>query len=155
MNALLHWWRQRAPREQALLGTGLALVLVALLWMLALAPALKTLHQHDSRVAQLQDELGRMQTLEAQARQLQGQPLPSGVQALQALQTHTHTLLGQQAELSARMGGASVTLRAVPPQLLARWLSTVRTEARARVVQSRLQRTAEGWSGNVQLALPE
>jgi general secretion pathway protein M len=155
MNSLHTWWRQRAPREQALLGAGLALVLVALLWALALAPALQTLRRHDARVAQLQATLGRMQALEAQARQLQGQARLDGASAQQALQTHTRTLLGPQAELTARMGGASVTLRAVSPQALGRWLASVRTEAHAKVVQSRLQRTAEGWSGSVQLALPE
>lgn len=155
MNTLQHWWRQRAPREQSLLAAGLALMLLALLWMLALAPALKTLRQHDARVATLQTELARMQALEVLARQLQAQSAPGGDSAQQALQTQTSTLLGKQAELSLRIGGASATLRAVSPQALGRWLAAIRTEAHAKVVQARLQRTAEGWSGSVQLTLPE
>lgn len=155
MNALQHWWRQRAPREQTLLTTGLALVLLTLLWMLALAPALKTLRQHDARVATLQTELARMQALEVQARQLQAQAAPGGDSAQQALQTQTSALLGKQAELALRIGGANATLRAVSPQALGRWLAAIRTEAHAKVVQARLQRTADGWSGSVQLTLPE
>ena len=155
MNAVQGWWRQRAPREQSLLAASLALVLAALLWMLALAPALKTLRQHDARVATLQAELGRMQALEAQARQLQAQAAPGGDSAQQALQTQTSTLLGKQAELAVRIGGANATLRAVSPQALGRWLAAIRTEAHAKVVQARLQRTADGWSGSVQLTLPK
>lgn len=152
---LKHWWSQRAPREQSLLGAALVLVLLAALWLVALAPALKTLRQHDAKLSALQTELGRMQALEAQARALQGQAaLPAG-SAVQALQTHTAALLGKQADLAARSGGATVTLRAVSPQALARWLAAIRTEAHAKVIQSRLQRNADGWSGSVQLALPE
>ncbi|TXH87805.1 MAG: type II secretion system protein M [Rhodoferax sp.] len=155
MNAVQSWWSQRAPREQYLLAAGLALVLAALLWMLALAPALKTLRQHDARVATLQAELGRMQVLEAQAHQLQAQAAPGGDSAQQALQAQTSTLLGKQAELALRSGGATATLRAVSPQALGRWLAAIRTEVHAKVVQARLQRTADGWSGSVQLVLPE
>lgn len=155
MNAVLQWWRQRAPREQQLLAGCLALVLLALLWMLALAPALKTLGQHDARMATLQTELAHMQALEAQARQLKTQSAPGGGNAQQALQVQTDTLLGKQADLSVRTGGATATLRAVSPQALGRWLAAIRTEAHAKVVQARLQRSAQGWSGNVQLSLPE
>lgn len=155
MNALQLWWRLRAPREQTLLAASLALVLLALLWMLALAPALKTLRQHDARVTSLQTELARMQALEVQARQLQATSAPGGDSAQQALQTQTSSLLGKQAELSLRLGGANATLRAVSPLALGRWLAAIRTEARAKVVQARLQRTPEGWSGSIQLSLPE
>lgn len=157
MNAptLQAWWRQRALRERALLGACAALVLLALLWSLALAPALKTLRQHPARSAQLQATLAQMQRLEAQAQHLQGQSSLGGSQAQQALQTQTSSLLGAHADLAARTGGATVTLRSVPPQALGRWLAAIRTEARAKVLQSRLQRNTEGWSGSVQLSLPE
>lgn len=149
------WWRQRAVREQMLLGAGAVLLVLALLWSLALAPAIKTLRQHNARAAQLHATLSQMQNLEAQAKLLQAQGSISGAAAQQALQTQTTSLLGKQAELTQRGGGASVTLRGVSPQALGRWLTTIRTEAHAKVVQSRLQRGADGWSGSVQLSLPE
>jgi general secretion pathway protein M len=149
------WWRQRATREQRLLGAAATLLVLALLWVLALAPALKTLRQHDARAAQLQATLSHMQGLEAQAKLLQGRSSMGGAAAQQALQTHTVSLLGKQADIAARNGGASVTLRSVSPQALGRWLATVRTEAHVQVLQSRLQRGAEGWSGSLQLRLPE
>ena len=157
MNAqtLQAWWRQRALRERVLLGGCAALVLLALLWSLALAPALHTLRQHGAHTAQLQATLTHMQSLQAQAQSLQGHSSLTAPQAQQALQTHTTSLLGKQAELTTRIGGATATLHAVSPQALGRWLATIRTEAHAKVVQSRLQRNAEGWSGSVQLSLPE
>lgn len=157
MNAatLRAWWHQRPPREQALLAACAALVLLALLWSLALAPALKTLRQHGARSAQLQATLTQMQALQAQAQGLQGQGKPDGAQAQQALQNQTASLLGPQAALALRSGGATVTLHGTSPQALGRWLATIRTEAHAQVVQSRLQRNAEGWSGSVQLSLPQ
>jgi general secretion pathway protein M len=153
--ALTLWWRQRVPREQALLVACTALVLLALLWSLALAPALKTLRQHTVRSAQLQTTLAHMQSLQAQAQGLQGQGKQDAAQAQQALQNQTASLLGPQAVVALRSGGATVTLRSASPQALGRWLATIRTEAHAQVVQSRLQRNAEGWSGSVQLSLPQ
>ena len=153
--AARRWWQQRDARERTLLGVAVALVLAALLWTLALAPALKTLRQHGTHVQQLQSRLAQMQALQAQANSLQAGPPLDAAAAQQALQTHTTALLGAQASLSGHAGGATVTLRAASPQALGRWLATIRTEAHARVVASRLQRQAEGWSGTVQLALPE
>ena len=153
--ALQVWWRQRAAREQVMLGAAATLLVLALLWVLALAPALKTLRQHAARTAQMQATLTQMQGLEAQAKLLQGQGSLGGAAAQQALQTHTSSLLGKQADIAARNGGASITLRSVSPQALGRWLATVRTEAHAQVLQSRLQRNADGWSGSMQLRLPE
>lgn len=153
--ALTLWWRQRAPREQTLLVACTALVLLALLWSLAMAPALKTLRQHAAHSAQLQTTLAQMQALQAQAQGLQQHGKQDGAQAQQALQNQTASLLGTQASLALRNGGATVTLRGASPQALGRWLATIRTEAHAQVVQSRLQRNAEGWSGSVQLSLPQ
>lgn len=149
------WWRQRPPREQALLLACAALVLAALLWSLALAPALKTLRQHPAQRAQLQATLAQMQALQAQAQSLQGQAKPTEAQAQQALQNQTASLLGPQAALALHGGSATVTLRGASPQALGRWLAGVRTEAHAQVLQARLQRNAEGWSGSVQLGLPQ
>lgn len=149
------WWRQRPPREQALLLVCAALVLAALLWSLALAPALKTLRQHPAQRAQLQATLAQMQALQAQAQSLQGQAKPTEAQAQQALQNQTASLLGPQAALALHGGSATVTLRGASPQALGRWLAGVRTEAHAQVLQARLQHNAEGWSGSVQLGLPQ
>lgn len=156
-NTFTLWWRQREAREQTLLALAAVLVAIALLWLLALAPALKTLRQHDARVAQLQDSLQRMQALQAQAQALQAQAGSAldATQAQQALVQQTTAILGKQADISPRPGGASVTLRTVTPNALARWLAAIRAEAHAKVEQARIQRSGDGWSGTVQLSLPQ
>lgn len=156
-SSLTLWWRQREAREQTLLALAAALVAMALLWLLALAPALKTLRQHNARVAQLQHRLQHMQALQAQAQALQAQAGSAldAAQAQQALMLHTTTILGKQADISPRPGGASVTLRTVTPSALARWLAAIRAEAHAKVEQARIQRSGDGWSGTVQLSLPQ
>lgn len=149
------WWRRLAARERRFISAGAAILLLVLFWILALAPALQTLRLHDTRSAQLRATLSNMQTLQAQAQLFQGQRGIGGGAAQRALQTHTVSLLGTHADVAIRNGGASVILRGVSPQALGRWLVIIRMEARAKVLQSRLQRTTEGWSGSLQLSLPE
>ncbi|MGV2482088.1 UNVERIFIED_CONTAM: type II secretion system protein M, partial [Salmonella enterica subsp. enterica serovar Weltevreden] len=74
MAALRARWALLAPREQMLVGTAGVLVLLALLWWLALAPALQTLRSAPARHAALDAELQRMLQLQAEARQLQALP---------------------------------------------------------------------------------
>ena len=67
-------WQTLAPREQNLVRAAVALVVLALLWWLALAPALQTLRTAPARHATLDAQLQRMQALQAEAQQLQGAP---------------------------------------------------------------------------------
>jgi len=67
-------WRLVSRREQRLLLAALALVLAAVLWWLALAPALATLKAAEKQRAALDVQLQQMQRLQAQAKVLQAQP---------------------------------------------------------------------------------
>lgn len=153
--ALRAWWTTLGTRERALLGLGGAVLLLALLWSLALSPALRVLRGHGPRVAQLEQQLTQMQQWQAQAQGLQALARPAPGTAPRALDEASKRLLGRQSHWDIRTGTASFTLRAVPAQALAQWLAAVRSDARARVVQARLQRSEQGWSGTVQVALPE
>ena len=73
-SALHARWQALAPREQSLLLAASAVVAVALLWWLALAPALHTLRSAPARHASLDKQLQQMQALQAEALQLQAQP---------------------------------------------------------------------------------
>src|ERR1035437_24012 len=66
-------WRLASVREQRWLLAALALVLAALLWWLALAPALATLKAASQQQRQLDAQLQQMQRLQAQAKALQTQ----------------------------------------------------------------------------------
>lgn len=67
-------WKALAPREQNLVLAASAIVALALLWWVALAPALKTLRTAPARHAALDAQLQRMQSLQAEALQLQAAP---------------------------------------------------------------------------------
>jgi len=126
-------WAALAPREQRLLGGAGALVLLALVWWLALAPALRTLSSARTEHAKLDAQLQQMTTLQARARQLQAQPRANPDDAQRALQASVRDGLGPQAQLRVVGGtdGANLSVRGVPATTLAQWLAQARGNARA------------------------
>lgn len=153
-SGLRQWWSQRAPREQRMLSVALALVGVALLWWLGVAPALRSLHQWEAQAPQLQAQLQTMRSLQTEAQGLQAQPVLSTAAAQQALQSTLGALDGSGG-LVVQGTLATVTLRGTSPQALAQWLARVRTEARLAPSQATLSRDAKGgWNGTLQLPLP-
>ena len=68
-------WHSVSAREQRLVTWGVAVVGLALLWWVALAPALKMLKTADQQRGVLESEWLQMQTLQAQAKVLQAKPL--------------------------------------------------------------------------------
>ena len=147
------WWAQRAPREKTILQFAALLVAAALLWSVALAPALRTLRTFDDKHRSQEAQLQAMLRLQAQAQSLQSQPRLSQAAALQALQTSVQQVLGPKADFSNNAGNATVTLRGVTAEALAQWLASARTEAHASPVQARLSRAGNTWSGTLQIGL--
>lgn len=123
-------WQALAPREQNLLRAGAALVAAALLWWLALAPALHTLRTAPARHAQLDAQLQHMLALQHEARQLQGTPRAAPDNAARALQSAVAERLGAGARLALAEGRATVTLQGTPADALAPWLAQVRSNAK-------------------------
>ncbi len=169
--ALAQRWQAMSAREQLLLRWGAALLCVAVVWWLALAPALRTVRQAPAQQATLDAQWQQLQDLQAQAQSLQQQPRMSQAEALNTLQSRTTELLGASAQLQTVGDRSTVTLQAVSASALAHWLAQVRTQARALPVQAQLQRsaaasgpesqnsnppmsTAPSWSGSVVLSLP-
>lgn len=152
-HALVRWWAQRPPREQQLLQVAAVLVSAALLWTVAIAPAWRTVRAYPQQRSTLDAQLQTMQALQAQAQSLRAQPAPDPRTAPAALQATVKTL-GPQATLVLAGGQATVTLRQVPADALARWLARTRSEARLVPSQARLQQDSGAWSGTVQFTLP-
>jgi general secretion pathway protein M len=153
-------WQQLSARERALISLALACVCAALLWWVALAPALTvwrdSARQHE-RLDRQQDEL---LSLQAQARQLQSRPVLSRTESSQSLAQQTRSLL-PGAQLS-NLGDRSVlTLKGVSGTALAQWLTAIRQTAQATVVESQLQRSPTStdsqalWDGQVVVQLPQ
>lgn len=181
LQALAQRWQALSPREQRLLSFGAVLLAMAVMWWLALAPALRTVREAPAQQAALDAQWQELKDLQAQAQSLQQQPRMTQAEALRALQNSTTQLLGNSAQIQTLGERSTVTLKAVPAPALASWLAQVRTQARAVPVQAQLLRSAaadkvtagpEGkatnppsanapstpnaimWSGSVVLSLP-
>lgn len=159
MTTLQARWAALSARDRRMLQLGAGVLGLALLWWLALAPALGTLRQAPQQHQRLDGQLERMRQLQAQAQALQNRPRVSPTDAVRALEQSVRQQLGASAQLQINGNRASVTLRNVSAPVLAQWLSQVRNGAHASVSQARLLRDSAAapatWSGTLVLALPE
>lgn len=153
-------WADLAPRERRLLLLAASVVGLALLWQLALAPALATLRQAERQGHALDAEWQRMQALQAEAEALKSSPRMDHDEALRALEASVRQRLGAAAQLSVVGERANLTLKGAPAAALAGWLAEARLNARAVPLEARLTRApaAAGgdaqWSGTLSLGLP-
>lgn len=153
--ALRARWTALAPREQALVLAAGALVAVALLWWVALAPALATLRKADDQHRVLDAQLQQMLSLQAQAQAMQAQPRQNPEEAMRQLDLAIRQQLGTAARYSIAGERVTLTLTGVAPAALAQWLSQVRVNARAIPAEAKLTRNAAGsWDGTLVLTLP-
>lgn len=147
-------WKALAPREQQLVLAAGALVALALLWWVALAPALGTLRTAPERHAALDAQLQRMQSLQAEALQLQSSPRNTPGDAAATLRSSLTQRLGASAQLNLLGDRATVTLKGAPADALAQWLAQARSNALAVPVEARLTRSpAAAPSANAAAAL--
>ena len=135
-------WGQRSPREKGLLGVGALVLLLAGLWGLALAPALRTLQEAPAQQARLDTQSQTMQRLQAQAKSLQKSTLISRNESVQWLEKSTSEL-GAGAKINVQGDRATLSLEAAPAEAVARWLSLARERALALPVQAQLQRSPD------------
>ena len=166
-------WQALAPREQTLVLAAGGLIALALLWWLAVAPALATLRTAPARHAQLDAQLQHMHRLRAEAQQLQSAPNPARGDTVGALRTALAQRLGNTAQLNVVRDRATVTLKGAPAGALGQWLAQARSNARAAPIEARLARSAAisanttapatlgnpaaaapRWDGTLVLALP-
>lgn len=153
--ALRARWAALAPREQGLVAAAAALVAIALLWWVALAPALRTLHSAEEQHRALDAQLQHMKRLQAQARTMQSQPKQSPEEAMRQLESAIRQQLGVSARYTIAGDRVTLTLANTPAPALAQWLSQVRTNARAIPGEAKLTRNpAGGWDGSLVLTLP-
>jgi general secretion pathway protein M len=147
-------WAGLGLRERRMVGLAGSAVLVALVWMLGIAPALRTLNAAPAQHEMLDAQLQNMRKLATQAKGLQNRPAVSRADALRTLQSSLQQGLGASAQLNVAGDRVTVVLKGAAPDMLAQWLAQARVTARAVVTQSRLIRGAAGWDGTVLLDLP-
>lgn len=155
-----HWGRL-APRERRSVLAALVLIGAALVWWIALAPALKVLRDAEAQHQQLDAQMQTMRRLQTEAQTLQAQPKLAFDDALRALESSVRQRLGSTAQLSVIGERATVTLKGASGDALARWLAQARINARALPSEARLVRspgpvpaTGPTWDGVLVLSLP-
>jgi len=141
LSGLRGHWQRLAAREQTLVLTACAVVALALLWWVGVAPALKVLQQTGARQRSLDLQLQQMQGLAAQVQALQARPVLKYDDAVRALEASVKDL-GPGARLTMAGDRATVTLKSVPASALAPWLAQARVNARALPAEVRLVRAA-------------
>ena len=146
-------WHDTSPREQRMLTGALALVALALLWWVGIAPALASLRAAEQQRPVLEAQLQHMQRLQAQAQTLQAQPPVAPADARRLLEASVKPL-GATAQVSVAGDRATVTFKGASADALAQWLAQVRLTARAVPGEARLTRSAPGtWDGTLVLNL--
>lgn len=149
-------WAALAPREQRSLTLAAAVLGLALVWSVLLAPALRTLKSADAQNALLGKELERMQALQTRAKTLQAKPALAAKETLQTLQTAA-TALGKNAVLQVVGEQATLTLKQVSAPGLAQWL-TPQAGTGLSPLEAHLQRAGSNteplWSGTLVFRLP-
>ena len=154
-SALRERWSLLAPREKALVAGAAVLVGLALLWWVALGPALATLRGAEAQHRALDSQLQRMLGMQAQAQAMQAQPRQSYDEAIRLLETATRQKLGPAARMTIIGDRVTLALAGTSADALAQWLTQARINARALPSEARLARnTAGSWDGTVVLTLP-
>lgn len=163
MNELFMRWNSLASRERSLIAAALALVTVALIWWVGIAPALAKLGAAREAAPQVQAQLQLMRAQASEAASLKAQRSLSYDESLRALESSVKAL-GSGATLSVSNERASVSLRAVSGDALAQWLAQIRANARLVPTELKLQKSAANataptatttaWDGQLVLSLP-
>jgi general secretion pathway protein M len=151
----LNYWRQLKLSERRLILTATWLIVAALLWWLAIAPALKTLKEAPAQHRALDTQLQNMRALSAEAKNLQSQPKLGLDDAQKALQSTVTQRFGATAQLNLTGERASLTLKNASAQELALWLTQARVNARALPSEAKLNRLGDVWDGTMVLTLPK
>lgn len=134
-------WLRLAPRERTWLSLAAVVIGAALLWAVALAPALNTLRQAEARQQTLDRQWQQMQQLKSQAQALQQQTRLPRSEAIQALEASVRQRLGNSAQLNLQGERATLVLKNTPAEALSQWLALARANARVLPSEARLTRS--------------
>lgn len=153
--SLRSYWHRLAPREKMWVAGAAAVIAAALVWLIAIGPALGTLRTAEAQHRSLDAQLQRMRGLQTQARALQAQPRQSYEEAQRLLELSVRERLGTSARTSIVGDRVTLTLTGTPADALAQWLTQARVNARALPSEAHLLRNASGfWEGALVLTLP-
>ncbi len=150
------WFNQRRPREQWLLVGLTWLASIAVVWWIAIAPALQTYSASGAAHAKLDGELAQMQAMAVSAKQLKASPKVSAMQAQMWLDASIKKL--GKVSMSTQGNRVQINFAGATPEALAAWLAEARTSAQLLAVQANWKRAANAtealWEGSLAFELP-
>jgi general secretion pathway protein M len=148
----LTWWQARTPRERQAVALVVIILVLFLFWSWLIQPALRTVSEAPTQLDKLEAQQQQMQQIASESVVLRGASRVSPTQATLALKAATDRL-GDRAKLVVQGDRATLTLTNLSPNALRAWLIEVRSGARARPTEAQLQRSPQGYSGTLGLAL--
>lgn len=141
-------WRALPERERLGLTLAGVAIGIALVWMVGVAPALRTLREAPPQIDALDVQLQAMQRMAMEARDLRGAaPVPATL-AAQALTSATERL-GGMGRITLQGDRATLALSGVTGEALRAWLTEARSGARARPLDAQLTRGPQGYTGTL------
>jgi general secretion pathway protein M len=146
-------WQALAPRERSIVAALGWLLGLLLLWFVAIAPALRSLHTTPARLDELDKQLQQMQHLAGEAAALRALPPVGGLQSQAALKAATDAL-GPAARLILGGDRATITFTNATGTQVRDWLAEARSAARVRPIEANLTRGPQGYSGTVIVQMP-
>jgi len=153
-------WNALSARDKQGMYLIAAVLGLAVLWGVLLAPAVRTLRSADAEHRRLDAQLQQMQRLQAQAQALQAQPKIRRDDAVRALEQSVKQWLGANAQLNVSGERATLTVKGVSPESLVQWFAQARINAHAALKEARLMRNSPpnspaAWDGTLMLGLPD
>lgn len=146
-------WLAMPSRERRLALAAAWLLALTLIVLIGVRPAWRTLSQSPTQLREVDVQLDQMRRLADEAQLLRQRPPVPPAQAEAALKAATDRL-GEGATLAVQGDRATLTLRSVSGDALATWLDEVRSAARARPVEAKLQQVEVGrYAGTLVLSL--
>jgi general secretion pathway protein M len=145
---------QLSPREQTGIRWALVVLGSAVLWFVAIAPALQVWQKSQSQLSVLAQQHADMLALQAQAKQWQSRSALSTEASVQMLQSLCANL-GEKVKCSRQALRMTVDVKGVSPQALAQAWAQARSQAQAVLLETHLQRQGDAWNGQWIWTLPE
>lgn len=145
-------WQALADREKWAVIVAAAIIGLALLWLVGLQPALRTLRVAPTQIDALDAQLLEMRNLATEAASLRGATPVSTGQAVAALEAASKQL-GAAGRLAVQGDRATLNLDGASAKSLQQFLEIARSAARARPIEMQLIRGPNGYSGLLVLGL--
>jgi len=145
---------QLSPREQTGIRWALAILGGAVLWFVAIAPALQVWQTSQKQLSVLAQQNSDMMALQTQAKQWQSRS-SLGTEASARMLQSLCANLGEKVKCSRQAQRMTVDVKGISPQALAQAWTQARSQAQAVLLETHLQRQGEMWDGQWVWSLPE